>query len=101
MVMYAGKVVEYSDVHTIFKQPGHPYTIGLLKSIPRIGAAYNRLGSIEGMVPNPLKMPQGCRFHPRCPQCMEICRVKEPTLIEDNGHKIRCWLYCGEQGRKL
>ncbi|MEL7566791.1 MAG: ABC transporter ATP-binding protein [Dehalobacterium sp.] len=97
MIMYAGKVMEYGDVHTVFKEPRHPYTVGLLNSIPRIGDTSKRLGTIEGVVPNLLNMPQGCRFHPRCPQCKDICRTKEPQLIDNNGHKVRCLLYNAEE----
>jgi oligopeptide/dipeptide ABC transporter ATP-binding protein len=96
LVMYAGKVVEYAGVKTIFKSPKHPYTIGLLGSIPRLDRPKERLYVIEGAVPNPFDMPEGCRFHPRCPEAREICKTKEPDLIRLNGQQVRCWKYTDE-----
>lgn len=93
LVMYAGKVVEYADVKTIFKNPKHPYTVGLLGSIPRLDQPKEKLYVIEGAVPNPFDMPKGCRFHPRCPYCDQICKEKEPDLVSLNNHQIRCWKY--------
>ncbi len=91
-VMYAGKVVEYSDVKTIFGRPQHPYTWGLLKSIPKLEGNPERLMTIEGVVPNPLYLPEGCKFHPRCRFATDKCRESEPE-IEDlkPGHSVRCW----------
>jgi len=96
LVMYAGKVVEYSDVKTIFKEPKHPYTIGLLGSIPRFDQPKEKLYVIEGTVPNPFDMPEGCRFHPRCPYAREICAIREPELVSTNGHSVSCWQYSPE-----
>ena len=94
VVMYAGKVQEDSDVRTIYKHPLHPYTAGLQKAIPRVHEDMDRLYVIEGTVPNPLDFPPGCKFHPRCPQVMDKCRIQEPELIEVSpGHKVRCWLH--------
>jgi oligopeptide/dipeptide ABC transporter ATP-binding protein len=94
VVMYAGKIQEDSDVRTIYKEPLHPYTAGLQKAIPRVREDTDRLYVIEGVVPNPLEFPPGCKFHPRCPQVMDKCRVQEPELIEIKpGHKVRCWLH--------
>lgn len=93
LVMYAGKVVEYADVRTIFKEPKHPYTIGLMESIPRLDQPREKLYVIEGTVPNPFDMPKGCRFHPRCPEAKDICINREPTLISDNNHQVSCWKY--------
>lgn len=94
IVMYAGKVVEEGDVYSIFEDPKHPYTQGLLKSIPSIEEKQSKLDSIPGVVPNPLNMPQGCRFQPRCSKAMEICKTKQPELtnlgVERN---VRCFLY--------
>lgn len=94
IVMYAGKVVEEGDVYSIFEDPKHPYTQGLLKSIPSIEEKQSKLESIPGMVPNPLNMPSGCRFEPRCSCAMKICKTKEPGLtnlgVERN---VRCFLY--------
>jgi oligopeptide/dipeptide ABC transporter ATP-binding protein len=96
LVMYAGKVVEYADVRTIFKGPKHPYTIGLMGSIPRLDQPKEKLYVIEGTVPNPFDMPGGCRFHPRCPEAREICANREPELTCANGHQVRCWKYSDE-----
>lgn len=93
LVMYAGKVVEYADVKTIFKEPRHPYTIGLMESIPRLDQPREKLYVIEGTVPNPFEMPKGCRFHPRCPEARDICINREPALIADNNHQVCCWKY--------
>jgi oligopeptide/dipeptide ABC transporter ATP-binding protein len=97
VVMYAGKIVEEADVYGIFENPLHPYTVGLLQSIPRLdlGASKKeRLQEIEGMVPIPSQLPTGCLFHPRCPRIMDICHHKLPELkLHQEGHKVRCWLY--------
>lgn len=76
--MYCGRVVERGDVKTIFANPSHPYTKGLLGSIPRLGDAGKELKSIPGNVPNPKYMPKGCKFEPRCPYASEKCREEEP-----------------------
>lgn len=96
MVMYAGKVMEYADVRSIFKDPRHPYTQGLLRSIPRIDDYKKELYVIKGMVPNIYNLPDGCRFCPRCPDAMEICHHKEPGLINLCHHKVRCWKYANK-----
>ena len=94
-VMYLGKVVEYSDTRTIFKNPRHPYTKGLLNSIPQVGQK-RRLVPIEGAIPDPFEIPQGCAFAPRCPHATRQCR-EEPQLLEiESGHRVSCWL---EDGR--
>ncbi|MEK5520392.1 ABC transporter ATP-binding protein [Heyndrickxia sp. FSL W8-0423] len=93
VIMYAGKVVEESDVNTIFENPKHPYTRGLLGSIPKLGMKIDRLQSIAGNVPAPEEMPKGCKFAPRCPFAMDKCREKEPQLRKVNeNHTTRCWL---------
>ena len=98
IVMYAGQVVEYTDVFTIFQKPLHPYTQGLLNSTPKIHERKDELQSIEGTVPNPSSMPIGCRFYPRCPFAMEKCMVEAPLLIEKTeGHQVRCWLHVEEE----
>jgi peptide/nickel transport system ATP-binding protein/oligopeptide transport system ATP-binding protein len=90
--MYAGKIVEYTDVERIFDDPRHPYTRGLLASIPRIGVTQQRLSAIPGTVPDAAYFPSGCRFHPRCPIAEEQCRQEEPPLLEiAHGHKVACW----------
>lgn len=98
IVMYAGRVVEEADVEDLFKSPKHPYTRGLMRSKPSLDDNSKRLEVIAGSVPNPLAMPKGCAFNPRCPKVMDICREKMPNLInvEDN-RKVRCWLYETEE----
>jgi peptide/nickel transport system ATP-binding protein len=94
VVMYAGKVVEEADVYTIFENPKHPYTIGLLESIPKLGQKAKRLDSIPGNVPTPGNMPKGCKFAPRCAKVMDICKSEDPVLtMVDKNHTCRCWLY--------
>ncbi|RLI96919.1 MAG: ABC transporter ATP-binding protein [Candidatus Aenigmatarchaeota archaeon] len=97
-VMYAGVVVELADVNELFKFPLHPYTKGLLESIPKPG---KELKSIPGSVPNLIDPPRGCRFHPRCWCAMEICRKIKPPFVEaKEGHMVSCFLY-GEKGGKI
>ncbi|PLR73540.1 ABC transporter ATP-binding protein [Bacillus sp. UMB0728] len=102
VVMYAGKIVEQADVKELFASPKHPYTKGLLDSVPRLGVKKEKLGSIPGMVPSPDKMPQGCRFYDRCGMAMEICRTNMPE-IKDVGqnHQAACWLYEGKEGESF
>ncbi|MEI4769084.1 ABC transporter ATP-binding protein [Psychrobacillus sp. FJAT-51614] len=93
VVMYAGRAVEESDVHSIFKNPKHPYTQGLLESIPKIGVRVERLQSIPGNVPIPSNMPEGCKFAPRCKFAMDICWEEEPEFKEVSfQHFSKCWL---------
>ena len=92
VVMYAGKVVEKADVATVFDRPHHPYTKGLLDSIPRLGDRRQRLEVIKGMVPNPLNLPAGCLFKRRCPYAMPICDTAPPLQEVSPGHLSRCWL---------
>jgi oligopeptide/dipeptide ABC transporter ATP-binding protein len=92
VVMYAGKVVEASDVITVFEQPHHPYSKGLLASIPRLGQKRQRLEVIKGVVPNPLNLPTGCLFKRRCPYAMPICDTPPPFQEVAPGHVSRCWL---------
>jgi oligopeptide/dipeptide ABC transporter ATP-binding protein len=92
VVMYAGKVVERSDVGTIFERPHHPYTQGLLASIPRLGEKRTRLAVIEGTVPNPLNLPAGCLFKRRCPYAMPVCDSPPPYQEVAPGQLSRCWL---------
>jgi peptide/nickel transport system ATP-binding protein/oligopeptide transport system ATP-binding protein len=92
VVMYAGKVVEKAPVHALFNDPQHPYTIGLLGSIPRLDADRERLATIEGAVPSPANQPAGCRFGPRCPFANEQCRAQEPPVASISaGHEVACW----------
>ncbi len=94
-VMYMGKVVESGDVRTIFHHPLHPYTVGLLRSIPTIGRqAKNRLTPIPGSVPDPFSIPAGCAFYPRCPAPKTpACNQEVPLTEVEPGHKVRCTLY--------
>ena len=93
-VMYAGKIVEKASVFDIFAQPLHPYTFGLLNSIPKLSETKEKLYAIRGMVPNLLALPKGCRFCPRCDKAMRICAEKEPELYETgDGHGAACFLY--------
>lgn len=97
VVMYAGKVIEQAPVKEIFSNPRHPYTKGLLSAKPVIGQRKDRLYTIPGNVPNPVELGENCHFHDRCEHCMDICRVQQPELKEDeNGNKVACWLYEGE-----
>jgi oligopeptide/dipeptide ABC transporter ATP-binding protein len=93
-VMYLGNVVEYSDVHTIFNDPQHPYTQSLLRSIPKVTATREKLEVIRGMVPSPFRRPSGCPFHPRCTKAMPICSQVEPKTINLNeNHQVHCLLF--------
>lgn len=99
VVMYCGQVVEEAEVRALFDHPMHPYTLGLLKSIPRLeDDDSKRLYMIKGMVPNPLEMPPGCHFSDRCDSCMDICRKEAPQLVDIDGHKVRCFLYENAEG---
>lgn len=99
MVMYAGKEMEYGDVKSIFKHPLHPYTQGLLKSIPRLDQnSAERLFNIPGSVPDLSEMPKGRRFCTRCTQAQNKCHEQEPGLYDIGGQKVRCWKYAPEGG---
>ena len=94
-VMYAGQIVEYADVMSLFKSPKHPYTVGLLNSLPTLATnRTQRLHAISGTVPNLLRLPAGCRFAPRCPRVMEVCRDVPPLLQSlDDDRLVSCHLY--------
>jgi oligopeptide/dipeptide ABC transporter ATP-binding protein len=97
VVMYAGRVVEEGTTRDIFENPKHPYTRGLLRSVPRLGErsrkGRTRLMEISGMVPSLYELPQGCSFHPRCREVMAICREKPPEFVDLGGiHRMRCYL---------
>ncbi|MEA3310007.1 MAG: ABC transporter ATP-binding protein [Chloroflexota bacterium] len=104
-IMYAGRIVEQTDVRTLFAQPLHPYTLGLIASVPVLGHVKEELATIPGNVPNLIDLPPGCRFASRC-QAREkyglnICTAVEPNLIPiDEGHTVRCWLYQDYEGHK-
>jgi len=96
-VMYAGRIVESGPIEAIFREMRHPYTRGLLESIPRLEEKKKRLNAIPGQVPNPMNLPGGCKFHPRCSLMIEDCKKEEPPLFEVNGdHFSRCirWKEC-------
>ncbi len=94
IVMYAGRIVEKADVRSVFKNPLHPYTQGLIASIPSLRGKKKSLYSIPGMVPAAKNFPEGCRFHPRCEKCMEICKGVRPQLLTfQPGHSVACHLY--------
>ncbi len=97
-VMYAGQIVEETDVRSMFNNPMHPYTEGLIGSIPILGDLKERLATIPGVVPSLVDLPPGCRFASRCvsrvEHGLEVCNQREPDLVEvEEGHKVRCWLY--------
>lgn len=91
LVMYCGRVVEYADVKTIFRNPLHPYTVGLLKSIPKIDGKQRKLFSIKGSVPMPGEIKKGCRFQTRCQFATERCFAEEPPLVQKGDSLVRCW----------
>lgn len=94
IVMYAGKVVERTDVRSLFRDPKHPYTRGLLGSLPKLHEKQERLQTIEGVVPSPFAMPTGCRFHPRCEFARDICRAEQPELLDiGGGHEAACFIH--------
>jgi oligopeptide/dipeptide ABC transporter ATP-binding protein len=104
-VMYAGRIVEQTDVKTLFAKPLHPYTQGLIASIPVLGVVKERLEVIPGTVPNLVNLPPGCRFAPRCRAReqfgLEICTQVEPDLISVlPGHSVRCWLYLDQDNHR-
>jgi len=97
-VMYAGHIVEYTDVDTLFRNPLHPYTKGLNKSIPRLDVEVDHLDTIRGLVPNLLDLPSGCPFHSRCDFCLKKCIEEMPELIEaEDHHLIKCHLVKGNE----
>lgn len=106
-IMYAGKIVEQTDVASIFDHPKHPYTIGLIQSVPVVGEIKDTLDTIPGNVPNLINLPAGCRFSTRCKARetyqLEICTQMEPPLLPTNGkegHLTRCWLYQNSDGHQ-
>lgn len=100
VVMYAGKVVEDAEVNSLFQDPLHPYTAGLIRSKPKLEEERETLQYIPGSVPNPMEMPTGCAFNPRCPEVMDICLCEMPPLFEPKPrHLVRCWLHQNKQDR--
>ena len=97
-VMYAGEIVESGSVLEIFaNEKHHPYTDGLFGSIPSLKGKKERLKPIQGMMPDPSNLPEGCKFSPRCERCMGICREKDPPVYQDGTHRIKCFLYGGDR----
>jgi oligopeptide/dipeptide ABC transporter ATP-binding protein len=93
-VMYAGRIVEMADVRTIFRNPLHPYTQGLINSVPRMGRKVEVLASVEGQPPDLAQLPVGCHFAPRCPHAMPRCLEEYPAEFQgESGQSVRCWLY--------
>ena len=92
-VMYAGRIVEIGPVRTIIAEPHHPYTVGLMQSIPRIGGHRGRLRQINGAMPRLNAIPAGCPFHPRCPEAFDRCYRERPGLLPAPGSEAACWLY--------
>lgn len=93
-IMYAGKVVEYTDKRRLFTTPKHPYTLGLFNSIPNVEEDTERLNPIKGLMPDPTDLPSGCSFHPRCPKAMKECSQRVPKNTEvEPGHYVNCLLY--------
>ncbi len=93
-VMYAGEIIEYGTFEDFFiNHKHHPYTKGLFGSIPNIRDRSKRLNPIEGLMPDPTNLPMGCKFHPRCKQCMEICKVKPPQIYVNGTHRVKCHLF--------
>ena len=99
-VMYAGEIIEYGTVEQVFTgDKHHPYTVGLFNSIPNLELDERRLHPIDGMMPDPTNLPEGCAFSPRCPHATERCRQCHPEQYDVNGLRIRCFLYNGEEGQ--
>jgi oligopeptide/dipeptide ABC transporter ATP-binding protein len=92
-VMYGGNIVEVAEADLIFENPLHPYTQGLLASIPNIKLEQPKLQTMPGSPPDLVSPPPGCVFHPRCPQAMGVCKTKKPETKTEDGHLVSCWLY--------
>jgi oligopeptide/dipeptide ABC transporter ATP-binding protein len=99
-IMYAGKIVEKAPLRELFANPKHPYTAGLFESIPKMSDTRQPLRTIHGQVPAATRFPSGCRFHPRCPHCMEVCKTTIPATISvAPEHTVACWLYESKEKR--
>ena len=93
-IMYAGEIVEYGTAKDVFEgDKHHPYTVGLFNAIPNLDEKTERLNPIDGLMPDPANLPEGCKFHPRCPHCTEACKTEVPYLYEKDGHRIFCSLF--------
>lgn len=92
-IIYAGEIVECGSLEQVYNHVCHPYTEGLFGSLPDLDEESDRLKTIPGMMPDPSNLPKGCKFHPRCKKCMEICKTDSPPVSEvEPGHKVKCWL---------
>ena len=101
LVFYAGQIVERAKIGDLFNNPKHPYTEGLIRSIPRVGKKRKRLDTIPGIVPSPFDFPDGCRFAPRCEKSLNQCKNEQPPEVDvDDGHMARCWLNVKEGDRR-
>ncbi|MBW8269576.1 ABC transporter ATP-binding protein [Caldovatus aquaticus] len=98
-VMYAGRIAEIGPVREVVKHPRHPYTAGLMASIPPLDRRVERLAQIEGAMPRLSEIPPGCAFHPRCPQAFDRCRRERPGLLDAGGTRAACWLHLDRAGR--
>jgi peptide/nickel transport system ATP-binding protein len=99
-IMYAGQIVETGTLEEIYRSPGHPYTQGLFGSIPSPFYKVRRLSPIQGLMPDPTRLPPGCRFSPRCPYRMEVCSQCSPQAYDaGGGHRVKCWRLAPEEGR--
>ena len=97
-IMYAGEIIEYGTVEDIFgDKPHHPYTVGLFGSIPNLTVDTDRLKPIAGLMPDPTDLPEGCKFHPRCPHCQARCKTECPPVIEKDGHIVQCHLFADRE----
>jgi len=95
--MYAGRIVEEASTVSLYQNPLHPYSVGLVMSYPSIQGQKRTLRSIPGSPPNLIEPPTGCKFHPRCSRIMEICRTVEPASAEVQGHRVACHLFNGSR----
>jgi len=95
-IMYAGEIIEYGTAEDIYQGDNHhPYTVGLFNSIPDLTVETERLNPIDGLMPDPSDLPSGCKFHPRCHRCMNICKEQIPNSYQKGTHTIKCHLYGG------
>ena len=98
-IMYAGEILEYGDLEDIFERTAHPYTKGLFDSIPTLDTKCDRLKPIKGLTPDPAHLPEGCKFHPRCPNCTQRCKTEQPQAVEISpGHVVKCHLFSEQDG---
>lgn len=99
-VLYAGRIIEIGCVESVIRHPKHPYTVGLMQSIPALSTKVQRLTQISGTMPGLDSRPKGCAFHPRCTQAKAICKEQTPPLQEHQGASVACWLYTDQEGKQ-